>query len=162
MKLDIGCGKHLKTPVEEWTHLDANAGPHIELVCDFGKIPVPDGSVEAIHIGDVIEHIPRWRHDEVMMEWRRIARIGCEITGATPNMDSVILRLKRGEIEFESALIPNIYGWNDRPTEHHFFLFTMSTLTAFFAKYGFDVSDYSGSPGPRNEPWWLVFRGKRA
>jgi predicted SAM-dependent methyltransferase len=161
MKLDIGCGLHWKEPLNEWTHLDANPGSHIEIVCDFGKISLEDGSVDAIHLGDVVEHIPIWRQDEVLTEWRRIAKTGCVITGSTPNIDSVIRRFARGEFSFKDALIPNIYGWNDRPTEHHFINFTKDSLTALFAKHGFDVSDYSQSPGPVNEPLWLVFRGRK-
>lgn len=161
MKLDIGCGLHWKEPLDEWTHLDANAGPHIEMVCDFGKIPLPDASVEAIHLGDVVEHIPLWRQDEVLKEWQRIAKMGCVVTGSTPNIDSVIRRYARGAFKLQQALIPNIYGWNDRPTEHHFINFTKDTLTALFARHGFEVTDYSGSPGPADEPLWLVFKGRK-
>lgn len=70
MKLDIGCGLNVKQPLDEWTHLDCDAGNHIEIVCDFGKIPLEDNSVDQIHIGDVIEHIPVWRWVEVLQEWR--------------------------------------------------------------------------------------------
>ena len=161
MKLDIGCGLHWKEPLNEWTHLDINPNTHIEIVCDFGNIPVPDGSVEAIHLGDVIEHIQIYRQYDVLEEWRRIAQIGCVVTGTTPNIDSVMKRYARGELSLKDALIPNIYGWNDRPTEHHFINFTKETLTALFKKHGFEVTDFSGSPGPSDEPHWLVFKGRR-
>jgi predicted SAM-dependent methyltransferase len=161
LKLDIGCGLNPRIPLHEWIHLDKHPGPHIEIVGDFGVIPLPDGEVEQIHLGDVIEHVEMWRQAEVLREWNRIMKVGGVIGGTTPNLDSVAQRYARGDVSLDEALIPNIYGWNDRPTEHHFTIYTKVSLTEMFAQYGFEVTDYSRSPGPVEEPWWLVFSGRK-
>lgn len=162
MKLDIGSGAHYKQPLEEWTHLDLSKGDHTEIVCDFGSIPLDSGSVEEIHIGDVIEHVPGWRHDEVLKEWNRVLKIGGIITGSTPNIDRVMRAYARGEagMTLHDALL-NLYGWANHPQQQHYMTFTKETLRELMAKYGFDINDYSKSPGNPSEPWWLVFSGRK-
>jgi predicted SAM-dependent methyltransferase len=160
LKLDIGCGLHYKEPLEEWVHLDINPGPHIEIEADFGAIPLPDGSVAEIYLGDVIEHVPLWRQKEVLAEWRRILKPGGIIAGRTPNLDRAMRDYAEGSLSFRDAW-QSIYGWGDRPTEMHFTTFTKETLTQLFAENGFKVEDYSGSPGSVDRPWWLVFTGIR-
>ena len=59
MKLEIGSGeKNPKTPLEEWVHLDVEPFQHVEIVADFGKIPLDDGVVEEIFLGDVSSTFP--------------------------------------------------------------------------------------------------------
>lgn len=156
-KLDIGCGLNLKKPLDEWVHLDCDEGPHIEIVCDFGNIDLPDESVEQIHIGDVIEHIPVWRQAEVLSEWYRILEPGGILEGNTPNLEGNIQRYVRGEIDL-NWLLQNLYGDRAGPPHQHYILFVERTLTELLEAHGFTNVDFSGSPGPTNEPWWLVFR----
>lgn len=162
MKLDIGAGAGgwQQEPLDEWTHLDIAEWPHIEIVADFGNIPVEDGECEEIFVGDVIEHVPAWRYDEVLSEWNRVLVLGGIIRGRCPNGDRAMRAYARGEIDFTEAKLA-LYGWADRPTEQHYTCFDKQTLTALFEKYGFLVTDYSGSPGPPDCPWWLVFSGSK-
>jgi predicted SAM-dependent methyltransferase len=160
--LDIGCGLIPKQPFDIWSHLDLNPGPHIEYVCDFGSIPLPDASVEQIWLGDVIEHVPQWRHAEVLAEWHRILIPNGRISGQTPNLHKTVSDYVAGKISLQDALVPRLMGWADRPTELHYATYTPETLTVFFKQYGFDVRDYIASPGPRELPWWLIFAGRKS
>lgn len=159
MKLDIGAGvNNQKTPLEEWTHLDAVSYPHIEIVCDFGKIPLEDGSVEEIFIGDVIEHIPMWGYEEVLREWNRVLKPGGLVTGRTPNADSVMRRYARGDKDMTiQTVISSLFGSGDNEWQQHYMTFSKETLIEFMSKFGFEQFDFSGSPGPVDEPWWLVW-----
>lgn len=159
-KLDIGCGLHPKEPLDEWTHLDCDEGPHIEMVCDFGDIDLPDGSVDEIHIGDVIEHIPVWRQTEVLGEWYRLLKPGGILEGNTPNLEGNVQRYVRGDIDL-NWLLQNLYGDRAGPPHQHYILFTEETLRELLEKHGFIDVDFGGSPGPSNEPWWLVFHCTR-
>jgi predicted SAM-dependent methyltransferase len=161
MKLDIGCGLHTKKPLDEWTHLDIDPGPHIELVCDFGDIPLDSESVSEIWIGDVIEHVPVWRQAEVLVEWRRILKPGGTIAGNTPNLDYNVRGYVAGNITLD-WLIQNLYGDRAGYPHQHYILFTMGTLTELFNKHGFIDVDFSNSPGPRENPSWLVFSARKA
>ena len=161
-KLDIGAGMKgfQREPLDEWTHLDAMKMDHIEIVGDFGTIPLEDNSCSEIYIGDIIEHVPPWRYDEVLKEWNRVLVMGGRISGTCPNGRRAQTLYASGEIPWEESL-QAIFGWNSSPTEHHYNCFNRVTLTTLLLKYGFDVKDYSGSPGGLDMPWWLVFTGKK-
>ena len=157
LKLDIGCGLNTKKPLEEWVHLDGDEGPHIEMVTDFGSIDLPDNSVDEIWVGDVIEHIPVWRHAEVLTEWLRILKVGGVLNGTTPNLDHNVRQYVSGKIDLD-WLLQNLYGDRAGYPHQHYTLFTVKTLGALLTKYGFGAVDFSGSPGDKSSPWWLVFK----
>ena len=158
--LDIGCGLNPKKPLDEWTHLDFNSAPHIEIVCDWKKIDLPNESVDEIWLGDVIEHIPLWEEVEVLGEWNRILKNGGVIGGSTPNIMKTFHDYINGVLPIREILVPRLYGWTDRPTEQHYITHTEETLTKLFADHGFDVRDYSASPGGK-ERWWFIFSGRK-
>lgn len=155
IKLDVGCGLNIRKPVDEWIHLDGDEGPHIELVCDFGDIPLDDDYVDEIWVGDVIEHIPVWRQPEVLAEWCRILKPGALLNGTTPNLDWFTRQYVSGEITLE-WFIQNMYGDRAGPPHQHYITFTKLTLKNLLESNGFADVDYSKSPGGSN-PWWLVF-----
>jgi hypothetical protein len=159
MKLDIGSGeKNPKEPLGEWTHLDISPFTHVEIVADFGNIPLDDGAVEEVFLGDVIEHIPMWRQDEVLKEWNRILKVGGLLTGRTPNADSILRRYARGDKDMPlKDALGGLFGSGEVPTQQHYMTFSEATLTVLLTRYGFGSFDFSGSPGPATEPWWLVW-----
>lgn len=163
LKLDIGAGATgwQQEPLDEWVHLDFADQPHIEIVADFADIPLENGACKEIFIGDIIEHVPAWRYDEVLTEWHRILEPGGVIRGRCPNGDRAMRAYVSGEIDFAEAKL-SLYGWADHPLQQHYACFDKKSLTELLAKYGFDVTDYSGSPGPVDCPWWLVFVGRKA
>ena len=158
MKLDIGAGLNTKEPLDEWIHLDIDPGPHIELCCDFGEIPLDDESVSEIWIGDVIEHIPVWRQKDVLAEWHRILKPRGLIAGNTPNLDYNVHAYVRGDITLD-WLLQNLYGDRAGYPHQHYILFTPVTLNRLFLDNGFGAADFTGSPYfGGDEPRWLVFR----
>lgn len=160
MKLDVGCGLHTKEPLDEWTHLDIDKGPHIEIVADFGDVPLDDNSVDQIHIGDVIEHIPVWRQTEVLAEWKRLLKPGGVLEGNTPNLAHAIHQYVAGEIGLD-WLLQNLYGDRAGFQHQHYILFTMASLSKLLTDHGFVDLDLSGSPGPHTNPWWIVFEARK-
>lgn len=162
LKLDIGAGApgFQREPLNEWVRLGIHPDTNIDIVSDFGSIPLPSGSVDEIFIGDIIEHIPIWRRDEVLTEWNRVLKIDGVVNGKCPNIDRAMKDYTNGTLSLHDAML-SLYGWADRPTELHYTGYTKETLTDITAKYGFDITDFSGSPGPADRPWWLVFSGKK-
>jgi predicted SAM-dependent methyltransferase len=160
MKLDVGCGLNLKKPLNEWVHLDIDQGPHIEIVCDFRDIPLDDGRVDEIWIGDVIEHVPVWQQAEALGEWRRVLKDGGVLNGTTPNLEHCVHGYVAGEIDLD-WLLQNLYGDRAGFPHQHYILFTRDTLDTLLRNYGFGPVDFSGSPGPKDNPWWLVFTTKK-
>lgn len=164
MKLDIGCGLNYKKPLDEWTHLNMHHGGdnnHVEMVCDWADIPLDDGACEEIWLGDVVEHVPVWDRDRVFSEWNRVLCMGGIVGGTTPNPERVMRDYVDGKLTIDEALVPNIFGWTDRPTEQHYILYTERSLTVMMARYGFEIDDFSRSPGPPHRRHWLVFYGRK-
>jgi predicted SAM-dependent methyltransferase len=85
VKVSIGCGMHWKTPFDEWINVDGIANEHTDIVCEFGSIPLPDECADYLECGDTIEHIVKWRKDEILKEWFRILKIGGTVHIGTPN-----------------------------------------------------------------------------
>ena len=161
MKLDIGSGGHNhQKPLEEWTHQDGTPGDHVEIVCDWRTIPLATESVDEMHFGDVIEHIPVWSLDETLGEWNRLLKMGGVFHGSMPNIDRVMKDYAAGRLVFQDV-VNALYGWADSPFQQHYMTYTKTTLSQMMVKHGFMIEDYSGSPGPEDRPWWLVFRGRK-
>lgn len=175
VKIDIGAGdKNQKGRPEgdipdtrnEWIHIDGVAADHIEIVCDFAKIPLPDGIADEIFSGDTIEHIVTSQIDATMREWNRICKVGAVFSGRTPNLHSTMIRYAKGELPLEAAM-GAIYGSQDSMWQQHYVTYTAETLTALLEKYGFGEVDLTGSPGYNpdtqspGEGWWLVWTCKK-
>ncbi len=158
ISLDVGCGLNTKKPLDDWVHLDCDEGPHIEWVTDFADIPTEDESVSEIWIGDVIEHIPAWRHDEVLTEWRRVLVPNGKLNGTTPNLEWAIYAYTNGVEGWDLGwLLQNLYGDRAGPPHQHYIIYTTETLDTFLQGKGFGPVDFNRSPGPPDNPWWLVF-----
>jgi predicted SAM-dependent methyltransferase len=55
VRLNIGCGQHY---ADGWTNTDLHeAGPFPDVVCSILSLPFPDGSVERVYCGHVLEHV---------------------------------------------------------------------------------------------------------
>lgn len=163
VKLDVGSGNHnLKQPLDEWVRIDGCEGDKVDIICDFGEIPLPSGVADILWNGDVIEHIPMWEHDRVLGEWNRLLKIGGEIAGQTPNLHRIMVDYTSGKLSLEDAT-NGLYGWHDSVWQQHYLTFTTETLTKLLEKYGFGDVAFYGSPGS-NDPhtaWWLCFQAKK-
>lgn len=174
VKIDIGAGDKNKKgrpneeegipdTLDEWIHLDGVAGDHIEIVCDFAAIPLPDGIADEIFSGDTIEHILTSKIDETLKEWNRITKIRGVFTGRTPNLHSTMVRYTKGELSLQDAM-GALYGSQDSMWQQHYVTYTADTLKELLEKYGFGEVDLTGSPGydPKtqspNESWWVVWK----
>ncbi len=159
IKIDIGAGiRNKKRPLDEWIHLDIFPDDHMEIVCDFGHIPVGDVEVDEIYAGDVIEHIEMERRDEIMREWNRILKIGGIFTGQTPNLHATMIRYSKSELSFQDAF-GALYGSQESKYQQHYITYTVETLKVLLEQYGFGCIDFSESPGNNNpnEAWWLYW-----
>jgi predicted SAM-dependent methyltransferase len=167
IKIDIGAGDKNKKGQEdgtlnEWIHIDGVAGEHIEIVCDFAEIPLPDGIADEIFSGDTIEHIITNKIDRTLKEWNRILKVGGKFTGRCPNLHSTMVRYAKGELSLQDAM-GALYGSQDSMWQQHYVTYTADTLKALLEKYGFTDVDLTGSPGYNketgnpNDSWWLVW-----
>jgi SAM-dependent methyltransferase len=82
MKLDIGCGRN---KVEGFVGLDIAPDVGADIVCDIEQgIPLPDNSVDEVHMSHVLEHLREV--DMVLAEIARICRPGARIFFRVPDV----------------------------------------------------------------------------
>jgi predicted SAM-dependent methyltransferase len=177
VKIDIGAGDKNKKgkpneaegipdTLDEWIHLDGVAGDHIEIVCDFAEIPLPDSIADEIFSGDTIEHIVTDKIDKTLREWNRIVKTGGTFSGRCPNLHSTMVRYTKGELSLQDAM-GALYGSQDSMWQQHYVTYTADTLKELLEKYGFGEVDLTGSPGydkingTPNDSWWLVWTCKK-
>ena len=163
VRLDIGSGSHnMRQPLSDWIRIDGCDAEQVDIVCDFGQIPLPENIASEIWVGDVIEHVPMWRWDEVIGEWNRLLKPGGTIAGQTPNLHTIMVRYAKGEMNLEDATNA-LYGWHDSPWQQHYVTFTASSLTAMLGKYGFTNVTFPETPGADNahDSWWLCFKAEK-
>lgn len=166
VKIDVGSGDHnMKQPLDEWIRIDGAGGGNVDIKCDFGNIPLSDKCVDELWNGDVIEHIPMWRWDEVIGEWNRVMKVGGILAGQTPNLHRIMVDYTNGKLSLEDAT-NGLYGWHDSAWQQHYVTFTVSTLSEMLSKYGFGDFDFSESPAGSKEDnfnmsWWLCFKCKK-
>lgn len=174
VKIDLGAGEKnkkgraepengLPDAMDEWIHIDGVWSEHIEIVCDFAEIPLPDGVADHIHSADTIEHIITNKIDKTLREWNRITKIGGIFTGNTPNLHMTMIRYSKGELSLQDTM-GALYGSQDSMWQQHYVTYTADTLKALLEKYGFGEIDLTGSPGYNHETqtphdsWWLVWK----
>jgi len=70
VKLNIGCGDHY---AEGWINLDLHdSGPRPDVVGSILELPFPDGSVDRVYCGHVLEHVPLEQMAAALAEVRRV------------------------------------------------------------------------------------------
>lgn len=165
VKVDLGCGINLykgvnNDEIEDWIHIDGDPNVHIEIVCDWKKIPLPSGVVDEMHSSETVEHVPYWDRDIVFPEWNRILKMGARFFGSTPNFEYSAKQYTNGKMTYHEAM-QNLYG--DRAGYHHihYQTYTFETLKELLEKYGFGEIDFSKSPGLPGTAWWIVFECKK-
>jgi len=162
VKIDMGSGAHnMRRPLEEWIRVDGMAHENIDVVCDFGHVPLPPKCADFMWSGDTIEHIPTWEMKTILGEWNRLLKIGGKFEGQTPNLHATMVRYVKGELSLNDATCC-LYGWHDHPYQQHYVTYTTDTLAVLLKEYGFDNITFNGSPGvsPGDEmnAWWLCFQ----
>jgi len=54
-----------------------------------------------------------------------------------------------------------LYGKGTSPWEVHYLTYSKEMLKEKMLEYGFQIDDFSASPGPADYPWWWCFSGKK-
>jgi len=72
-RLELGAGHK---PQPGYIHMDAKKLPHMELVGDIRRIPMPDFSFDEVYAHWVLEHFAYQEIPDVLKEWRRVLKVG--------------------------------------------------------------------------------------
>lgn len=126
-----------------------------------------DGDVEAIYLGQVIEHLnPIYEAPKLLKECHRMLKSGGVLRITTPDLDLLIKAYLNGQMDSFSAEQPEFYKNSDSSAqlayimygacgpkctwnyyEGHMFLYTQRSLTAFLQEAGFSDISFYRAPG---------------
>jgi predicted SAM-dependent methyltransferase len=148
-RLNLGCGPNRESldVIDQdhaaWKFVDSFAGYNPDECYDFsGGIREPDGTVEAIYLGDALEHVVRYRVRTVLSECYRVLSPGGSLIVSVPDMAAVMVRfLASGEFA------DLIWGHQDERTGQNVFAdthktgFTWATLTDALKEAGFKAEN---------------------
>jgi SAM-dependent methyltransferase len=125
LRLDIGAGAldvptlvsigGVARPDGAWTTVDAYTPADIR--AEMWRLPLPDGSVEAIWSSHALEHVPREMVQPTLREWLRVLRPGGKVTIRVPNLNYACAHwLAHPEDPFA---IKALFGSQDHEGEFH-------------------------------------------
>lgn len=136
--LDIGPGPRL----EGFETLDIRPRRRVDYVWDASKpLPFPDDTFDIVHASHVLEHIPWYKTEDVLAEWRRIIKPGGVLELWVPDalkIFSVVLEFERNG-KNSTALEDGWYPFNE---EKDPLKWACGRL--------FGLGDLKGSPGSPN------------
>lgn len=85
MKLNVCCGGRI---LDGYTNIDiVQTGDNPpDILCDAKKVPLGDGCADEIMCIHGFEHFYRWECDELILEWRRLLKIGGALVLELPDL----------------------------------------------------------------------------
>lgn len=89
-RLNLGCGRH--KILGGWVHVDSDPAVDPDVVADVRDLPYPDGSVEEVFAGHVLEHLDWDEGQAALAEWRRVLRPGGKLGVVVPDFREIALR----------------------------------------------------------------------
>lgn len=124
--VDVGCGA--ESPREGLVRLDLAAGPEVDVAADAHDLPFRDGSVDALVIVRVLEHVKD--PQRVVSEIARVVRPGGEVM----------------------AVVPFLEPYHRNPTDHA--RFCRDGVERLFR--GFETVEISTATGPAVTAVWFL------
>jgi SAM-dependent methyltransferase len=133
-KLHLGCGDKI---LDGFLNVDARDLPGVDMsdvdVVDLTRFE--SGSFDLVYACHVLEHIPRTRTFDALLEWNRVLHPGGVLRLAVPDWDATVTLYQRtGDYE---NLLNWIYGGREYAENAHHRQFTFSGLKTLLIEAGF-------------------------
>jgi hypothetical protein len=122
MNLNLGQGRTrhtldvISTDHANWKHIDVCAAYEPDECYDFSAgIREPDGSVDKVWMGDVLEHIERAKVPTILRDIRRTLKSGGQLLLVVPDMAAVMPRwLESGGVDVASDMHLSWLIWGEQ------------------------------------------------
>ncbi len=133
MKLHLGCGK-LK--LEGFINIDLDETA--DIVHDIKNLKIfEDESISEIYASHCLEHFSRREIVNILLEWKRVLKVGGILRIAVPDLESCI-KLYNEDPDNIFLLMGLIYGGQRNELDYHKFGFTFATLSDTLTSLGFE------------------------
>lgn len=135
MKLHLGCGPRY---IPGFVHVDAQPGPHVDIVGPVERLPMADGSVSLIYASHVLEHFGRHEYKAVLQEWFRVLEAGGILRLAVPDFAAcAAIYYESGLADGLSGLVGLIVGGQRDGNDFHKMIFDEDFLRGDLLAAGF-------------------------
>jgi predicted SAM-dependent methyltransferase len=133
--LHIGCGD---VDAPGFVNVDARRKPHVHIVTRnlFDLRMIPDNAAVLVYMCHVLEHVPRHKVVQVLLEMRRVLRPGGVLRISVPDFD-LILNIYRETGRSIDAIVSPLMGAQDYRENFHLAVFNAESLTALLERAGF-------------------------
>ena len=132
-KLHLGCGPKI---LKDFINIDIENLKGVDIVTSIYDLKdFADDEVDLIYASHVLEHVPRYKTFDTLLEWNRVLKPGGKIRIGVPDFDSTVkVYLRDGDYE---NLLNWIYGGGEVETNVHYRQFTFSGLKTLLIESGF-------------------------
>lgn len=135
---NLGAGK-IRWP--GWRTVDSDT--KADVTCDLRRLTLPDASADRLVAIHVLEHLYPWETKPMLLEWKRVLKVGGQLVLELPNMQAVLnhifLRMKKGQAPSPGFSWLPIWGdpKYQRPEMMHKWGYFPSDVLALVADCGF-------------------------
>lgn len=132
-KLHLGCADKI---IPGFINIDFRNLQGIDVCCDVTRLsPFENDSIDLIYACHVLEHIPRPKTFNTLLEWNRVLKPGGLLRLAVPDWESTV-EIFRRTVDYEN-LLNWIYGGREYGENVHYRQFTFSGLKTLLIEAGF-------------------------
>lgn len=139
-KLNLGCGLNKK---EGYVNVDLNDFHKPDLLCDVSMLTsLPDEYYQYILAEDILEHIPKNRCENTLLEWNRILTIDGILEIRVPDVMGIFNLLQepgRQTLEEQNCLLNNLFGTQNYDGDFHYNGFTEIVIRHLLKSTGFNI-----------------------
>jgi len=147
LRLNLGCGA---TKLEGYVGVDVYPDNQPDVVCDFTKerLPYQDGEVDEIVMFHTIEHILKIKHVPLLVELRRVLKVGGRLCLTYPNFWECAQRWKNNTEGQRDYWHATLFGRQLYPSDFHVCAMDPTELEILLRDLGFGF--IRSQPEPRD------------
>jgi len=160
--LNVGCGP---TRIVGEIGVDLHPTGGCDVQADLMALPFADGSVDAVRLDHVLEHLDQRLGVAALLEARRVLKQGGDIRVGVPDLSAYFAAWLDGPADHatRAALLRGIYGGQTHEGEYHRSGYDAATLKDLLEAVGFAVTGVRDDDGPfRTEGFCIAATGVKA
>jgi len=141
LQLHLGCGKRF---IPSFVHIDLEDFPHIDYRHNIASLPMfEDDSVDLIYSSHSIEYFDRIEVMRVLIEWRRVLKVGGKLRLAVPDFEALVEVYKK--YANLGLILGPLYGMmevkNKDVSIYHKTVYDYQSLARILQEVGFNEID---------------------
>ncbi len=131
--VNVGCGNDSGP---EFTNVDVLTFPNIHYVHDIMDLSMfSSKSVDLLYASHVVEHIPREKLQQTLLEWKRVLKPGGTFRFSVPDFDKLIA-IYQGNGSIVDVVRDQVLGQKP-PYDNHYTLWNEAYARTFLGDLGF-------------------------